>query len=256
MRKTILFTIVLSVLLTASFSCRKRDAEYVTIALPEKFTTFDTLTSAGSDAMAERVKNLMFNSLVKKDANFDYIGELAKEIVTSPDGMVITFKLQDGIKFHNGKEFTSADVKYTFDELLNSKGFKSGAFFDTVPVGKPETPSPTPSAPANANAPAKAADAPARAPEEPKTKRVPHITSIETPDAKTVIFKVTRPALRNQLLANLVAIPIIPTGTAAEQKDKPVGSGPFKFVSFDASQNIVELAANPEYWEGDRKSVV
>ena len=233
-------------LLTASFSCRKRDAEYVTIALPEKFTTFDTLTSAGSDAMAERVKNLMFNSLVKKDANFDYVGELAKEIITSPDGMVITFKLQDGIKFHNGKEFTSADVKYTFDELLNSKGFKSGAFFDTVPVGKAETMAATPAAPANTNAPAKA-------PEEPKTKRVPHITSIETPDAKTVIFTVTRPALRNQLLANLVAIPIIPTGSAAEQKDKPVGSGPFKFVSFDASQNIVDLAANPEYWEGAPK---
>lgn len=246
MRKTILFTIVLSVLLTASFSCRKRDAEYVTIALPEKFTTFDTLTSAGSDAMAERVKNLMFNSLVKKDANFDYVGELAKEIITSPDGMVITFKLQDGIKFHNGKEFTSADVKYTFDELLNSKGFKSGAFFDTVPVGKAEAPAATPAAPANTNAPAKA-------PEEPKTKRVPHITSIETPDAKTVIFTVTRPALRNQLLANLVAIPIIPTGSAAEQKDKPVGSGPFKFVSFDASQNIVDLAANSEYWEGAPK---
>lgn len=246
MRKTILLTIVLSVLLTASFSCRKRDAEFVTIALPEKFTTFDTLTSAGSDAMAERVKNLMFNSLVKKDANFDYVGELAKEIITSPDGMVITFKLQDGIKFHNGKEFTSADVKYTFDELLNSKGFKSGAFFDTVPVGKADAPAATPAAPANTNAPAKA-------PEEPKTKRVPHITSIETPDAKTVIFTVTRPALRNQLLANLVAIPIIPTGSAAEQKDRPVGSGPFKFVSFDASQNIVDLAANPEYWEGAPK---
>ncbi|MBK8304370.1 MAG: ABC transporter substrate-binding protein [Chloracidobacterium sp.] len=42
-------------------------------------------------------------------------------------------------------------------------------------------------------------------------------------------------------------------GTAAEQKDKPVGSGPFKFISFDASQNIVELAANPEYWEGAPK---
>ncbi len=66
----------------------------------------------------------------------------------------------------------------------------------------------------------------------------------------TVVFTVTRPALRNQLLANLVAIPIIPTGSVDGQKDKPIGSGPFKFVSFDASQNIVELAANPDYWEG------
>jgi len=224
----------------------------VTVALPEKFTTFDTLTMAGSDASADRVRNLIFNSLVKKDANFDYVGELAKEILTSPDGMTITFKLQDGVKFHNGKEFTSADVKYTFDELFNSKGFKSGAFFDTVPLetpaaakqAAPSTPA-TAAANTNTNTPVKA--------EEPKTKRIPHISSIETPDAKTVVFTVTRPALRNQLLANLVAIPIIPTGSVAEQKDKPVGSGPFKFVSFDASQNVVELAANQDYWEGAPK---
>jgi len=89
--------------------------------------------------------------------------------------------------------------------------------------------------------------------ETPKTKSVPHIVSIETPDAKTVVFTVTRPALRNQLLSNLVAIPIIPEGTADQQKDHPIGSGPFKFVNFDASQNIVELAANPDYWEGAPK---
>ena len=96
-------------------------------------------------------------------------------------------------------------------------------------------------------------NAAAKAPAEPKTKRVAHIVSIETPDPKTVVFTVTRPALRNQLLSNLVAIPIIPEGTAAQQKDQPVGSGPFKFVSFDASQNIVELAANTDYWDGAPK---
>jgi len=223
----------------------------VTVALPEKFTAFDTLTMTGSDASAERVKSLIFNSLVKKDANFDYVGDLAKEIKTSPDGKVITFVLQDGVKFHNGQDFTSADVKYTFDELFKSNGFKSGAFFDTVPLDKTEaakvsaTPKP--------EAPATATPAGAKAVEEPKTKRIPHITSIDTPDPKTVIFTVTRPALRNQLLANLVAIPIIPTDSVARQKDQPLGTGPFKFVSFDASQNIVELAANQEYWEGAPK---
>lgn len=246
------FLLLLFVFVLTASTCRKRDVEYVTIALPEKFTSFDTLTMSGSDASADRVRNLIFNSLVKKDENFDYVGELAKEIETSPDGMTITFKLRDGIKFHNGQQFTSADVKYTFDELFKSNGFKSGAFFDTVPVGKTEPAKPSttatpPAAPSNANA-----NAPAKV-EEPKTKRVPHITKIETPDPMTVVFTVTRPALRNQLLANLVAIPIIPTGTVAEQKDKPIGSGPFKFVSFDASQNIVELAANPDYWEGAPK---
>jgi peptide/nickel transport system substrate-binding protein len=236
---------ILSVLFVlTAFSCRKRNAEYVTVALPEKFSAFDTLTStAAPDASAERIKNLMFNSLVRKDANYDYIGELAREITTSPDGMTITFTLVDGVKFHNGKEFTSADVKYTFDEMFKAKSFKSGAFFDTVVVGKPDPAPPLQPPPTNANAVQKPA-------ETPQTKSVPHILSITTPDAKTVVFKVGRPALRVQLLSNLVAIPIIPEGSVGQQKESPIGSGPFKFVSFDASQSVVELAANPDYWEG------
>lgn len=248
-----------SIALLTAFSCRRNNLEYVTVALPEKFTAFDTLTSTASDAAAERVRNLMFNSLVKKDANFDYVGELAKEITTSPDGKTITFKLQDGVKFHNGKEFTSADVKYTFDQLFASKGYKSGAFFDTVLTGKAETTAEQKSASVNnTNAakdeiPAQPGQPIPKQVEIPKTKAVPQIVSIETPDTKTVIFTVTRPALRNQLLSNLVAIPIIPEGTADQQKDHPVGTGPFKFVSFDASQNVVDLAANTDYWEGAPK---
>jgi peptide/nickel transport system substrate-binding protein len=222
--------------LAVSFACRNRNTSAVTVSLSEKFTGFDTLTSVNSDVAAERVKTLMFNALVKKDASFDYVGELAKEIKTSEDGTIITFVLQDGVKFHNGKDFTSADVKYTFDELFKSNGFKSGAFFDTVPDD---------SAPAT-----KPADG---AQPEAKTKRVAHIKSIETPDPKTVVFTLERAALRTQLMSNLVAIPIIPTDSAAQQKEKPLGSGPFKFAAFDASQNIVELDANPNYWEGAPK---
>jgi peptide/nickel transport system substrate-binding protein len=201
-----------------SFSCRRTSTEFVTVALPESFSTLDTLTTTASDAAAERIRGLVFNSLVRKDQNFDYVGELASDIQTSEDGKTITFILRDGVKFHNGKAFTSADVKYTFDKLFESNGYKSGAFFDTV-----------------------------------DKKRVPHIVSLETPDPKTVVFSVAKPALKNQLLSNLVAIPIIPEGTAEKQKDSPVGSGPFKFVRFDPSQNIVELESHADYWEGAPK---
>jgi peptide/nickel transport system substrate-binding protein len=233
-------------LLVISFSCRRAQTEFVTIALPESFSTFDTLTSTANDSAAERVRNLVFSSLVKKNENFEYVGELASEIKISLDGKTITFVLRDGVKFHNGKDFTSADVKYTFDKLFESQGFKAGAFFDTVPAGP---------APVNTNS-APAADAkkpvPGETPSKPKIpmKQVPHIVSLETPDAKTVVFTVERPALANQLLSNLVAIPIIPEGSVDQQKAQPVGSGPFKFVSFDPSQNVVELASNPEYFDG------
>lgn len=245
MRKLLLLSLIACFFATAS-TCRQRTSDAVTVALPEKFTTLDTLTTASSESSAERIKNLMFNTLVRKDENFDYVGELAKDITTSPDNLTITFTLRENVKFHNGKDLTSADVKYTFDELFKANGFKAKAFFDTVPVDKAETPNPGDATAANANAAAKPVEA-------PKTKSVPHITSIATPDAKTVVFVVTRPALRNQLLSNLVAIPIIPEGSIGQQKDSPVGSGPFKFVSFDVSQNIIDLAANAEYWEGAPK---
>ena len=209
------FLFVIYTFLIFSFACRTRNNEVVTVALSDKFSSFDTLTMTGSDAAAERVRVLMFNSLVKKNEKFEYVGELAKEIKPSEEGKVITFVLQDNVKFHNGKEFTSADVKYTFDELFVSNGFKAGAFADTV-----------------------------------DEKRVPHIVSITTPDAKTVVFTLSRASLQNQLLSNLVAIPIIPEGTVGQQKTQPIGSGAFKFVGFDQSQNIVELAANQDYWEG------
>jgi peptide/nickel transport system substrate-binding protein len=204
------------VILSVAFadSCRRANTEFVTVALSEPFTTFDTLTTEKNDAAAERVRSLIFNSLVKKSENFDYVGDLASEINTSEDGKTVIFILRDNVKFHNGKPFTSADVKYTFDELFRSKGNKSFAFFDTV-----------------------------------NKQPVAHINSIETPDSRTVIFRLQRPALRNQLLSNLVAIPMISEGTSANQKTNPIGTGPFKFVAFDQSQNTVELAAFPEYWD-------
>ena len=216
--KKLLFLFLISAILFP-VSCRRNRSEFVTVALSDNFSTLDTLTNkAAASAADERVRNLMFNTLVKKDESFEYVGELASDIKTSEDGKVITFVLRDGVKFHNGKTFTSADVKYTFDELFKSGGYKAGAFFDTV-----------------------------------NNVREPHITSMETPDAKTVIITVGRPALKNQLLSNLVAVPIIPEGTVSEQASHPVGSGPFKFTSFDQSQNIVELTANQDYFEGAPK---
>ena len=207
---------LLTLIVTAS--CRRAGNEFVTVALPESFSTLDTLTSTASDSAAERVRNLMFNSLVRKNENFEYVGELASNIATSEDGKTVTLTLRDGVKFHNGKDFTSADVKYTFDKLFEMKGYKSGAFFDTV-----------------------------------DGKQIPHINSLSTPDPKTVVFVVGRPALKNQLLSNLVAIPIIPEGTVEQQKTNPIGSGPFKFTKFDQSQNTVEFDAFDQYWEGAPK---
>ena len=99
MRNSLLLFILAGLLF--SLSCRRQNTEFVTVALPEKFTTLDTLTASTSASADDRLRNLMFNTLVRKNESFDYVGELAKEINVSPDGMTITFVLRDGVKFHN-----------------------------------------------------------------------------------------------------------------------------------------------------------
>ena len=219
-RAILISIILLSFILLSACPNRQKDA--ITMSLSEKFSGLDTLSNTGTDAAADRIRTLMYNSLVKKNDNFEYVGDLAKDIKIGEDGLTVTFTLQENVKFHNGKVFTSADAKYTFDALFQANGAKAGSFFDSV---------------ADESAP-------------DKKRKVAHIEKIETPDAKTIVIKVTRPALVNQLLSNLVTIPMIPEGTIEQQKTAPIGTGAFKLVNFDQVNSFVQFEAFAEYWEG------
>lgn len=59
------------------------------------------------------------NALVEIDHNYDLEKVLAENYEVSADGLTYTFTLRKGVKFHDGTEFTSADVKYTFDYFGN-----------------------------------------------------------------------------------------------------------------------------------------
>lgn len=212
--RKVAFTFVVLVLVIALVpSCRQRQGDTLVIALPDKILSLDTLTSQAVDAGSERLRQLLLNSLVRKNEKFEYVGELASDIATSPDGLTVTFTLRDGVTFHDGKPLTAADAKYTLETLLNSTAAKASSFFEGTGAGKQ-----------------------------------PYIAGIEAPDAHTLLIRLRRPWL--QLFVNLVPIGIIPSGSIAAQKDHPVGSGPFKFLRFDNAQQIVELEANPNYWEG------
>src|SRR5678815_4850260 len=103
--------LVMAVMLPAG--CRRnRSGGPFVIALGDNIRTIDPIGSPSVDAASERVRVLMFNSLVRKDEKFDYVGELASDIKRSDDGLSYTFTLHDGIKFHDGRPLTSADVKY------------------------------------------------------------------------------------------------------------------------------------------------
>src|SRR5437016_13140440 len=125
--------VALAILLLATFpaACRRQSNVFV-VALSDNLKTIDPIGSPSVDAASERVRSLMFNSLVKKDEKFDYVPELAASIVRSADGLTFTFKLRDGVTFHDGRQFTSADAKYTLDTVLTNSFAKSASFFEGV----------------------------------------------------------------------------------------------------------------------------
>jgi peptide/nickel transport system substrate-binding protein len=76
---------------------------------------------------------------------------------------------------------------------------------------------------------------------------VDKLTSIEAPDPLTVIFRASEPYYT--FTGNLPAIGIIPDGAGAEIMNAPVGSGPYRFVSYKEG-DAVQLEANAGYWGG------
>ena len=212
----LILLVLLTFLLLLPPGCRRRTDNTFVIALGDNIRTIDPVGSPSVDAASERVRTLIFNSLVKKDEKFDYSGELASNINRSDDGLTFTFTLRDGVKFHDGKVLSSADVKYTLDLVFTSDFAKSASFYEGTGAEKRS-----------------------------------YIKSVEAPDARTVVVTQTKPWVG--LLSNLVPIAIIPKDSYESQKTQPLGTGPFKFVRYDNVQQVCDVEAFPEYWEGAPK---
>ena len=72
-------------------------------------------------ASTGRVLQNVHNSVVTVDKDLNVIPMLAESFSQSDDGLVYTFKLRAGVKFHNGAEMTSEDVKYSAVEACHKK---------------------------------------------------------------------------------------------------------------------------------------
>jgi peptide/nickel transport system substrate-binding protein len=159
------------------------------------------------------IADSIFNGLVALDRDGTPRPDLARSWEISPDGLVVTFRLAEGVRWPDGTPFTAADVKYSFEEAL----FRF-------------------------HARARAGLAPA-------------VKAIDTPDARTVVFRLHRqhPALLWQL--DVTEAPIIPrhlyAGTDINQNPvnlRPVGTGPFRFDSYRRDDQVV-LARNADYFK-------
>ena len=89
--------------------------------------TLDPAYASGFDSGSMAVK--VFDGLVR----FDYysnkvVGCLAKDWEVSEDGLTWTFYLRDDVKFHNGRQLTAHDVKYSFDRLFDPEVASPGTW--------------------------------------------------------------------------------------------------------------------------------
>ncbi len=73
-----------------------------------------------TDAISERITELIFDPMVRLDSRGGFTGDLAESVErTSPTEIV--FHLRHGVRFSNGRELTARDVKYTFDFVMDRK---------------------------------------------------------------------------------------------------------------------------------------
>jgi peptide/nickel transport system substrate-binding protein len=162
----------------------------------------------------------IFNNLVLYDQHvaqnsLDTIRpDLADSWSWSEDGARLTFKLHHGVKWHDGKPFTAADVKCTFD-LLTGKAKEK----------------------LRAN------------PRKSWWGNVEDVTAAADDEA-IFVLKRPQPALLTLLAAGMT--PIYPCHVPPPQmRQHPIGTGPFKFVEFKPNESI-KLAKNPDYWKPNR----
>ncbi len=111
---TLLLLIVAALCLT---SCsRKPNPNTLVMIIESSPTNLDP--RVGIDAQSERIDELLFDSLVRRDEHFQLQPWLAESWET-PNPLTYIFHLRHDVRFHNGQALTARDVKWTFDSLLN-----------------------------------------------------------------------------------------------------------------------------------------
>ena len=93
----------------------------------------------GVDGQSQRIDELLFDSLLRHDAQFELQPQLADRWEI-PDPLTYVFHLHQGVRFSNGQPLTARDVKWTFDSLINGKlrSPKAGTFASVSHIEAPD----------------------------------------------------------------------------------------------------------------------
>lgn len=178
----------------------------------------DLVTCNGAlstDVTASQIMGNIHDSLTRQNAAFEVKPELATSWQISEDGKTITFKLRDDVKWHDGTPFTSADVKFTYENII-SKLHARGRINIGDALESVETPD----------------DYTAIFHmKEPRSTLMWQINGAEGPIVAKHIFE-------GQDLTN---------GDAATCKTLPIGTGPFKATEYIPGESFT-VVRNPDWW--------
>ncbi|MGO9515898.1 MAG: ABC transporter substrate-binding protein [Candidatus Korobacteraceae bacterium] len=124
------------VLLFLAACSRKPDPDTLVMIIESSPANLDP--RVGVDAQSERIDDLIFDSLVRRDEHFNLKPWLA-ESWEIPDPLTYIFHLRRGVHFHNGQPLTARDVKWTFDSLMSGQ-LRSAKASTYAPVDRIEAP--------------------------------------------------------------------------------------------------------------------
>jgi len=168
------------------------------------------------------IKSIFSGLMDYKPGTTELTPDLAESYSISDDGMTYTFKLRSGLKFHNGRALTSADVRYSIERAVNPKTQCPGAgYFSTI-----------------------------KGYDDVAAGKTTSLAGLATPDDSTVVFTLTRP---DATFLHIMAINfafVVPKEEVekygADFGHHPVGAGAFKFVEWQVGQKLV-LERNKDY---------
>jgi peptide/nickel transport system substrate-binding protein len=110
--------VIICLVLSLSACSHAPDPNTFVMIIESSPTNLDPRT--GIDAQSERIDDLLFDDLLSRDQHFKVTPGLAERWET-PDPLTYIFHLHAGVRFHDGRQLTSRDVKWTFDSLLQGR---------------------------------------------------------------------------------------------------------------------------------------
>ena len=200
---------------------------YLVAALNADIQTADVQKTSKDYEVPFNIFDRLVDVEVDADGNSKIVPSLAESWDISDDGLEYTFHLRQGVKFHNGNDFTAEDVAYTFHRMLTVEGGVNTEFIDQI----------------------KGAD-------ELLAGETDTLEGVEVVDDYTIKVTLKEPFAGFLASISSPGVSIYDSEATEAAGDQfgmdpavTVGTGPFEFSSWSFNNQLV-LTRNEDYWKG------